>query len=70
MELLGGVASGIALGFMMWPLKKAHNLIKTIVIVGIVFAFIIISEEFNFAEIKWIGILAYGYVTFRMWGKA
>jgi hypothetical protein len=50
-------------------IKNIHHSIKGFLLVTITFFFVFISEYFGFPESKYIGIMTFGYVTFRIWGK-
>lgn len=70
LEIIGGIAAGIVLGFLMIPLKKSPHWLKAIVNLFVAFLFVLIAAIFDFPESKYIGVLTYGYMCYRIWGLA
>ena len=68
-QIAAGFAAGIALGLLMKFFRKLTRKVKAVVVLFVAFFIVIISEVVAFHESKYIGVIVYGYVCYRMGGE-
>lgn len=68
-EVFGGIIAGIILGLFMKLIIKTSLKVKCFASFFISIGFIIICEVIKANQSKYVGVIAYGYVCFRVWGN-
>ena len=67
-QIITGLVIGIALGYAMYFIRHASNLIKFLVCVFMSIAIPVVSEVTTFHESKYVGLVFFGWAAFRVWG--
>lgn len=68
-ELAGGIAAGVILGLIMYIFKKTNAKVKCALTFTLAILFTIVCEIIKAKQSKYVGVIAYGYVCFRVWGN-
>jgi len=64
-----GIVVGALLGLSMIVIKKVNNWIKFFLMLSIAISLPFITHALKFEDSKYVGVIFYGYCTFRVWGK-
>ena len=68
-QLATGFAIAILLGLSMHFVRNCGKKIKAVIVLTIAFIVVIMSQVSGFHESKYIAVIVYGYLCFRMWGE-
>lgn len=68
-EIFGGIAAGVILGLFMLLLKNVRMEIKCGFSFCLAIAFTIVCQIIKASQAKYVGVIAFGYVCFRVWGN-
>lgn len=63
-----GIVGGAILGLSMIIIKKVNNWIKFFLMLAIAISLPFITHAVSFEESKYVGVIFYGYCTYRVWG--
>ena len=64
-----GVVVGALLGLSMIVIKKVDVRIKFVLMLAVAISLPFITHALNFEDSKYVGVIFYGYCTYRVWGK-
>ena len=66
--IVAGIVGGGLLGLSMIVLKKVNVKIKFILMLAIAISLPFITHALKFEDSKYVGVIFYGYCTYRVWG--
>lgn len=68
-QLATGFGVAIIVGFAMYFFRNFNKKVKAVVVLFCAFVFVILAQVTHFHEAKYIAVIVYGYMCFRMWGE-